>query len=203
MSHRVRISFPVFGVKLQYLGISGPDGCHITTVELSFWRTFRWHIQIFFEEFCPNHFLCNLPITVISGLSSEDSDDLKKILSFSTPRFYLDLIEKSSNLCLWFSLTIFHTLSLQTCLLYCQVEKPRPVSMVQTVWFYDLCGIHNRCSKSKARHQWRGGNQAFVAEWEPTGLRRKFDQSHQAQIISPKVRIFRYFSFFFNWWIIL
>ena len=110
-------------------------------------------------ERCSQYIFDHHSITVISSLSSEDSDDLKKILSFSTPRFYLDLIEKSSNLCLWFSLTIFHTLSLQTCLLYCQVEKPRPVSMVQTVWFYDLCGIHNRCSKSKARQKWRGGNQ--------------------------------------------
>ena len=44
--------------------LPGADGCHITTVELSFLRIFRWHIQIFFEEFCPNHFLCNLPMLI-------------------------------------------------------------------------------------------------------------------------------------------
>ena len=51
-----------FGIRLQYLGLYGPSRCHITTVVLSFWRTFWWHIQIFFEKFCPKHFLCNLPI---------------------------------------------------------------------------------------------------------------------------------------------
>ena len=42
-----------FGVKLQivlYLGIPRLDWCHITTVDISFRRTFRRQIKIFFEK---------------------------------------------------------------------------------------------------------------------------------------------------------
>ena len=83
----------------------------------------------------------------------------------STPGIYSDLIEKRSNLYFWFLFIIFYTLSFQTCVLYHHLEKRYPVNLGNTVWLYDLCGLHNRCLKSEARHQWRGGNQAFVAEW--------------------------------------
>ena len=39
-------------------------------------------------------------ITVISGLSGEDLDVLKKILGLSSPGLYLVLLEQTSNLCL-------------------------------------------------------------------------------------------------------
>ena len=45
------------------------------------------------------------------------------------------------------------------------VRKTLPVDLVDTVRLYDLSELYNRFSKSEARHQWRGGNQAFVAEW--------------------------------------
>ena len=51
---------------------------------------------------------------------------LNKILGFSSLGFYLDVIEKSSNLCLLFSLTIFHTQSLSICFLKSAPRK-RPL----------------------------------------------------------------------------
>ena len=43
---------------------------------------------------CSQYIFDYHPITVISGLSSKDSDVLKKILGFSTPRSYYDFTEK-------------------------------------------------------------------------------------------------------------
>ena len=56
------------GLKLQivlYLGIPRLDWCHITTVDISFRRTFQRQIKIF-EKKCLKHFLDNL---TINGLS--------------------------------------------------------------------------------------------------------------------------------------
>ena len=58
---------------------------------------------------CSPYIIDQRCITVISGLSSEDLDVLKKILGFSTPGFHLDLIEKRAIYIFDFSL-LFSTL---------------------------------------------------------------------------------------------
>ena len=101
------------------------------------------------------------PVLTISGLSSEDLDFWKKI---NTPGFYLDFPEKSIIFCFRFSFISIHTFRLQIYILYHHLEKRCPVYLVYIVWLYDLCRLHNRCSKPKARNQLRGGNQGFVVE---------------------------------------